>query len=608
MPSPARRHNAAESEPRAMPASMETEQAVLGAVLLNNDVFRRVSDILKEEHFHEDLHRHIWHVIAGLIEKGQAATPITCRPYLADVELAPGMNPGQYLVLLSRNACTPAYAVDHARIIFDLWLRRRLIGLCQDIEARAYEAKVEEPAGSLVVTLENELEGLRPSGASSAIGEFQTFDTAADKAVRRAQDSYKSRGKLVGLSTGIPRLDDAMGGLQPSDLIIVAGRPGMGKSALATNIGFAVSKHLYDQALVTGERTGVVAIFSLEMSEDQLANRIIAEQSGVPSWKVGRGWATEDEMLRYIDARRELSRLPLLIDPTGGLSISSLKMRARALHKKQKIAFLIVDYLQLLEGGGRKGDNRVQELTEITSGLKALAKELNVPLMALAQVSRKCEERDDKRPMLSDLRESGSIEQDADIVLFVYRDEYYLRHQKVPPEGSDARARYEREMRRVTGVAEVIIGKARHGPSGSVELGFQSNVMKFVNEPEPREPEPAGEEAEAERRERKKKVSLSKDALTLYGVLRSLSLTRSTVPTEEQRRADRALHKEARLVSVDDARSAFGRETMGPDSENEDKVKTRFSAMFKELRSAEKAFYTRSGNDWYVWLPEMVGN
>ncbi len=581
---------------REMPSNVPAEQAVIGAVLMNNEAFRRVSDILTDEHFREPLHRRIWIVISGLLQKGQPATPITCRTYLKNEPLdGTGLTPAQYLAHLAAEATTVANARDYAKVVRDLAIRRDIIGICDAISSEAYDAPVETTADGLLTEFESHMAAIRPSIQDRK--DFEGFGSVSARAVRTAEDAFKRGRSLVGLSTGLPRLDEAVGGLQPSDLIIVAGRPGMGKTALATNVAFAVAQRLH-QDRQDGHRTGVVGFSSLEMSGEQLSARILAEQARVPAWKIRRGIASADDMERYVLAQRELNQLPLLIDPTGGLNIGQLRMRARSLKKRQGLELLVIDYLQLMVGTDKR-HNRVEQVTEITTGLKQLAKELEVPIVALAQLSREVERRDDRRPMLSDLRESGSIEQDADVVLFVYREEYYLRKQE--PRDAESKLEWEKNIRRADGVAEIIIGKNRHGPEGVVTLGFEPSVTRFTNEPAEREPEPDSEESR-----RKKMESIPKQASELYGILRSMTIQYGTATPEHLQR-DRRLKPNARLIPVDDARKHFAEMVMGPEGGDEKKVETEFKSMFKKLRDAGIARYTGDKESgWFVWIPGLV--
>jgi replicative DNA helicase len=468
---------------RSAPQNVEAEQALLGAILVNNEAFYRVSDFLEPQHFFEPVHRVIFEVAGQLIRAGKVATPVTIKTFLP-ADLAIGdLNLAQYIARLAAEATTIINAEDYGRSVYDLAVRRALISVGEDMVNVAYDAPVDNPPKQQIEDAEKRLFDLAEKGSYGS--GFETFDTALTHAIDMAANAYRRDGHLSGLATGLADLDRLMGGLQPSDLIIVAGRPGMGKSALATNIGFNVAKawagELQPDGTMKTVNGGIVGLFSLEMSAEQLATRIVAEQSRVPSSNIRRGRIDESEFARIVEAAREMNRIPLYIDQTGGLSISQLAARARRLKRQRGLDLVIVDYLQLMQGNSKRGsDNRVQEVTEITNNLKALGKELNVPIVALSQLSRQVENRDDKRPQLSDLRESGSIEQDADVVLFVYRDEYYLKN-KEPKPGTMEYETWQREMEQVHGVAEVIIGKQRHGPTGTVRLHFEDQLTRFSN-------------------------------------------------------------------------------------------------------------------------------
>lgn len=464
---------------RVAPHNLEAEQALLGAILVNNDAYDRVSDFLKPEHFSEDLHRSIYEKASELIRMGKIASPITLKTFIGDHDLG-GVTAPQYLARLAAEATTIINAADYGRAIYDLAVRRGLILIGEEVVNVAYDSPIDHPPRAQIEEAERRLYEIAESGNYSS--GFQRFSEAMTVAIDMAAKAFERDGKLSGTATGLRDLDRMMGGLQRSDLIIIAGRPGMGKSALATNIGFNVAKayrsNLRPDGAIEAANGGVVGFFSLEMSAEQLATRIIAEQSGVASYKIRRGDITEQEFHRITDAAREMQTLPFHIDQTGGISIAQLAARARRLKRQRGLDVLVVDYLQLLSGSKSKGDNRVQELTEITTGLKALAKELNVPILALSQLSRQVESRDDKRPQLSDLRESGSIEQDADVVIFVYREEYYLKNREPRP-GGEEHAKWMTDMERAHGRAEIIIGKQRHGPTGTVELQFEGEFTRF---------------------------------------------------------------------------------------------------------------------------------
>jgi len=466
---------------RVAPNNIDAEQALLGAILVNNDAYYRVSDFLESGHFFEELHKRVFEVATTLIKSGKLATPITLKTYLGDGDLG-GVTMYQYLVRLAGEATTVINAEAYGRTIYDLAIRRQLITIGEEMVNGAYDAPVEASPRDQIEEAERKLYALAESGRYD--GGFQKFSDALTAAIDMAAAAYKREGKLSGIATGLHDLDRSLGGLQPSDLLILAGRPAMGKTSLATNIAFNIAKTYQGEKQLDGTTKtvngGVVGFFSLEMSAEQLATRIIAEQSGVPSYKIRRGDIREDEFYKVAEAAREMQQIPFYIDQTGGLSIAQLAARARRLKRQRGLDVLVVDYLQLLSGSSKKGENRVQELTEITTGMKALAKELSVPIIALSQLSRQVEARDDKRPQLSDLRESGSIEQDADVVMFVYREEYYLKN-KEPKPGTEEHFKWQSEMDQAHGKAEVIIGKQRHGPTGTVQLAFQADVTRFTN-------------------------------------------------------------------------------------------------------------------------------
>ena len=466
---------------RTQPHNLDAEQALLGAMLVNADAYYRVSDFLKPEHFFEEVHRRIYQVATDLIRAGKLATPITLKTYLGDADLG-GLTVSQYLARLAAEATTIINAEQYGRVVYDLAMRRSLINIGEEIVNVAYDAPVEMNPREQIEEAERKLYQIAETGRYD--GGFQRFEVASRLAIDMAAAAYQRDGKLSGVATGLTDLDRKMGGLQPSDLIIVAGRPGMGKTSLATNIAFNIARAWEGEREPGGHiksvNGGIVGFFSLEMSSEQLATRIIAEQSGVSSSRIRRGDIREDEFARVADVARDLQSLPFYIDQTGGITIAQLTARARRLKRQKGLDILVIDYIQLLSGSAKRSDSRVQEITEITTGLKALAKELNVPIIALSQLSRQVESRDDKRPQLSDLRESGSIEQDADVVMFVFREEYYLRNRE-PREGTEEHIQWMAEMERAHGRAEAIIGKQRHGPTGTVQLAFEAEVTRFSN-------------------------------------------------------------------------------------------------------------------------------
>jgi replicative DNA helicase len=466
---------------RAAPHNIEAEQALLGAILVNNEAFYRVSDFLEPQHFFEPIHAKIFELGASLIRAGKVASPVTLKTFLPpDLDVA-GLTASQYLARLAAEATTVINAEDYGRTVYDLAIRRTLIIIGEDMVNVAYDAPVDLAPRDQIEDAERRLYELAETGRYD--GGFQRFATALTTAVDMAARAYQRDGKLSGLATGLMDVDRMMGGLQASDLIILAGRPGMGKTSLATNVAYNIARAWRGEVRPDGRTEsidgGIVGFFSLEMSAPQLANRIIAEQTEIPSHRILRGEIDPADFDRIAQVAREMESMPLYIDETGGLSIAQLAARARRLKRQRGLDLLVIDYIQLLQGSSHRAQQgRVQEVTEITTGLKTLAKELNVPILALSQLSRQVESRDDKRPQLSDLRESGSIEQDADVVLFVFREEYYLKN-KEPRPGTEEYFKWQSDMELVHGKAEVIIGKQRHGPTGTIALQFKADVTRF---------------------------------------------------------------------------------------------------------------------------------
>ena len=472
-----------EEPSRQPPQNLEAEQALLGAILSNNEAADRVTTFLGPEHFSESVHARIYEAATTLIRMGKLASAVTLKTHFENDMSLKEIGGPAYLARLAASATTIINAEEYDRMIFELAQRRKLITIGTEVVNEAFAPDIETNAKDLIEKTEQALYGL---AETDKYGKgFQPFGRALTDAIDMANNAFMLRGGLSGISCGLTDMDEKMGGLQKSDLIILAGRPAMGKTALATNIAYHVAKNYKAEYQPDGSTKildgGVVAFFSLEMSSEQLATRIIAEQTAVSSELIRRGKITEDEFQKLVDVSRELQALPLYIDSTGGLTIAQLASRARRLKRQRGLGLVIVDYLQLLAGSSRKAaEGRVQEVTEITVGLKALAKELNVPVIALSQLSRQVENREDKRPQLSDLRESGSIEQDADVVLFVFREEYYLER-LMPNEGTPEFQAWQEKMDRAHGKAEVIIGKQRHGPTGTIELQFEGKLTKFSN-------------------------------------------------------------------------------------------------------------------------------
>ena len=473
---------------RHVPHNIEAEQALLGAILVNNEAHDRVSGFLQPEHFFDPVHAEIYEIAAKLIGAGKQATPVTLKTFFDNHEpIEAGYTIPMYLGRLTTNATTIINAKDYGQTVYDLAVRRQLIHIGEDMVNQAYDTPVDFPPATQIQDVESKLFALAETGK---FGQgFMGFNDALRVAIEMANAAYERDGGLSGISSGLKDLDSRMGGLQRSDLIILAGRPSMGKTALVTNIAFNVA----DARLRSQEQRpeldkdspdhdgAVVAFFSLEMSAEQLATRILSEQASVQSEKIRRGLIDEREFKMLVDVSQRMAQIPLFIDQTGGITIAQLAARARKLKRQKGMGLLIVDYLQLLSGSGKSSQaNRVQEITEITTGLKALAKELEVPIIALSQLSRQVEQREDKRPQLSDLRESGSIEQDADVVMFVYREEYYVERTK-PSEGTAEFQEWMTKMQACSGKAEVILGKSRHSAVGTCQLGWEGQFTRFFD-------------------------------------------------------------------------------------------------------------------------------
>ena len=467
--------------PDTMPHNIEAEQQLLGAILVNNDVYDRISTLVKPAHFFDPVHQRIFEIAAARILKNALASPVTIKAFMEDDEGLKELGGPAYLARLAAAAISAYAARDYAQMIYELAVRRDLIRLGQDISARASQMDVASEPKEQIIEAEQRLYKLAEQGVAER--GFQSFLKAVTEAVNIANAAYQRDGGLAGISTGLIDLDKKLGGLHPSDLIILAGRPSMGKTSLATNIAFNIAKAYKRGQKPDGSegavQGGVVGFYSLEMSAEQLAARILSEASEVPSEQIRRGDMTEEEFRRFVEAAKSLEACPLYIDDTPALPIAQVAARARRLKRTHGLDVVMVDYLQLLRGTSK--ESRVQEVSEITQGLKAIAKELNIPVIALSQLSRQVESREDKRPQLSDLRESGSIEQDADVVMFVYRDEYYREREKPSDHDLEAMAKWQEIMETVHGKAEVVIGKQRHGPIGTVELSFEGRSTRFGN-------------------------------------------------------------------------------------------------------------------------------
>jgi replicative DNA helicase len=483
---------AEDSRLREPPHNFEAEQALLGAILVNNAAYQRVAEFLRPEHFADPLHGKLYDSLSRLIERGQVVSAVTLKTY---VEQDEAMKAAGGAVYLARLAAASVHVIDAAafgRAVHDLYLRRQLIDLGETVVNGAFSGDVDETALHQIETAEKKLYDLATTGQTE--GGFKPFRTALTEATVAAEAAYHRVGQLTGVASGLTVLDKLLGGMHRSDLIILAGRPSMGKTALATNIAFNAAK-AYREEIVDGSPKvvdgAVVGFFSLEMSSEQLATRMLAEQAEVPSEKIRKGELISSDFDKVLSISQELEHLNFFIDDTPALSIAALRTRARRLKRTHGLGLLIVDYLQLLSPAGKnRQDNRVQEVSEITRGLKTLAKELDVPVIALSQLSRAVEQREDKRPQLADLRESGSIEQDADVVMFVYREEYYLTRSEPTRRAEESDQRFnerhdawKQRCEQTYGKAEVIVAKQRHGPTGVVQLSFEGQFTKFGNLP-----------------------------------------------------------------------------------------------------------------------------
>ncbi len=460
---------------RMMPHNLEAEQGMLGALLVDNRALEKVGDFLRANHFFVPAHQRIFEAIITHIDRGQNASPVTLKNYFEkDAELTDVGGAG-YLADLAASVVSVINAEDYGRNVYDLHLRRELITLGEEIVNEAFDHKLETDAKDTIEQAESRLFTLAESG--EVRGSFVTLRDSVLVAIEHAEKAFKTEGNVTGVTTGLRDMDKKLGGLQKSDLLILAGRPSMGKTALATNMAFNAANRYAETG---GAEGAIVGFFSLEMSADQLATRILADQSGISGDDIRKGNIKQDDFRRFVEASQKLSQVPLYIDDTPALTISAVRTRARRLKRQYGLSLLVIDYLQLLRGTGSKQglDNRVMEVSEITRGLKAIAKELQIPVLALSQLSRQVEQREDKKPMLSDLRESGSIEQDSDIVMFVYREEYYLSRTEPEP-GTEKHLKWQESMEKAHNVGECIIAKQRHGAIGTVRMHFNPNLTRF---------------------------------------------------------------------------------------------------------------------------------
>jgi replicative DNA helicase len=468
---------------RQIPHNVEAEQALLGALLVDNRGLEKIGDFLRADHFYVPAHQRIFAGITHLTERGLSADPVTLKTYFETDSDLTHVGGAEYLHDLARGVMSIINTEDYARTLYDLFLRRSLIALGEDVVNDTYTMTYDESASDAIEAAEARLYKLSESG--DARGGFLTLRDSVIEAVKIAEKAYQNKSRVTGVTTGLKDMDEKLGGLHPSDLIILAGRPSMGKTALATVIAFNAAKTYAE----TGGREGAqVGFFSLEMSADQMATRILADQASISGDAIRKGAIKQDEFRKFVEASHLMSQIPLFIDDTPALSISAIRTRARRLKSQHGLGLLVVDYLQLLRGTGSKQSesNRVLEVSEITRGLKALAKEFQIPVLALSQLSRAVESREDRRPQLSDLRESGSIEQDSDVVMFIYRHEYYLsREEPIQKPGedngkfNDRYAAWQEQLAKHANVAESIIAKQRHGPIGTVRMFFDPNFTRF---------------------------------------------------------------------------------------------------------------------------------
>ena len=456
---------------KKLPSNVEAEQALIGSVLVNNDIIDEVSSIINSKEFYDPLHAKIYNLIENLHNKGMIANPITLKNSLEGNEALSEVGGTEYLVKLTRFSSSTKQAIDYAKIIHEKFVKRELVQISENLSDEAVDETEDKTGEVIIQNTEKSLFELAERGTFNQ--SFMKFNQALDQTIEMATNAMKSDQGIVGVPTGLEDLDERLGGLHKSDLVIIAGRPSMGKTALATNIAYYAAKKILDD-----NKKSSVAFFSLEMSSEQLSTRILSEQSRIKSNDIRRGKVSEEEFNRLIETSRNIHELPLYIDETPAITISTLSNRARRIKRLFGLDLIVVDYIQLMATGTKKYEGRVQEISEITQGLKALAKDLGVPVLALSQLSRAVEQRDDKKPQLSDLRESGSIEQDADVVMFVYREAYYLER-KEPRPATVEHAEWQAKMNEVSSLAEIIIGKQRHGPTGNIMLEFEAMFTKF---------------------------------------------------------------------------------------------------------------------------------
>ncbi len=454
---------------KELPNNIEAEQAVLGSLLVSNEIFDEVNQIITGDNFYDPMHQKIFDAINNLIFRGMLANPITLKNYFEEEK--DDLNIPEYLVKITKFSTSVRQAVEYSKIIYDMFVRRELVKISETTVDNAKLIELDINGQTIIENTEKSLYELAEKGSFNS--NLVKFDEAMKQTIEMASAAYKNDEGIVGVPTGLRDLDDKLGGLHQSDLVIIAGRPSMGKTSLATNIAFNAAQKLQD----SGKKSSI-AFFSLEMSSEQLSTRIISEQARISSNDIRRGRISDDQFDKFLETSKNIAELPLFIDETPAISIAAMSNRARRIKRLHGLDMIIVDYIQLMRGNFNNKDGRVQEISQITQGLKAIAKELGVPVVALSQLSRQVEQRDDHKPQLADLRESGSIEQDADVVMFVYREGYYLSR-KEPREATVEHAEWQAKMNEVAHLAQIIIGKQRHGPIGNVTLEFEERFTKF---------------------------------------------------------------------------------------------------------------------------------
>ena len=453
---------------KELPNNIEAEQSVIGSILISNELFDEINMIISSKNFYDPMHQKIYAAMEKLIYSGMLANPITLKNYFDNEKDV--INVPDYLVKITKFSSSTRQTIEYSKLVYDLYVKRELIKLSENIIDTAKLNDLDQNAQTIIENSEKSLFDLAEKGSFSS--SLVKFDEAMKLTIEMASNAYKNDEGIVGVPTGLTDLDDRLGGLHKSDLVIIAGRPSMGKTALATNIAFNAAKKIQQD-----RKKSTIAFFSLEMSSEQLSTRILAEQARIKSNDIRRGRISEEEFDRFIETSKNIAELPLYIDETPAISIAALSNRARRIKRLYGLELVVIDYIQLMKASNFR-EGRVQEISEITQGLKALAKELSVPVLALSQLSRAVEQRDDKKPQLADLRESGSIEQDADVVMFVYREAYYLERKEPRPATVD-HAEWQAKMNEVSNLAEIIIGKQRHGPTGNIMLEFEAMFTKF---------------------------------------------------------------------------------------------------------------------------------